>query len=94
MQTLMCQGSLDVLTFNWMETQEWPFPDFYVNHQCRDFEAIVEWQEEHALPLMMGRNITRPEGAKQIPAPEAYYEMFPEQNVSIHDKRWGLGCED
>ncbi|KUJ08740.1 uncharacterized protein LY89DRAFT_711424 [Mollisia scopiformis] len=51
------------------------------------FDAIVEWQEEHALPLMMGRNITRPVEAKQIPAPDAYYEMFPEENVSIHDRR-------
>ncbi|KAK0124096.1 hypothetical protein ONS95_009080 [Cadophora gregata] len=87
MQTLMCQGSLDVLTFNWMETQEWPYPDFFVNRQCRDFDAIVKWQDEHSLPLMMGRNLTRPEGAKEIPAPAAFYEMFgKESNVSIHDK--------
>lgn len=87
MQNIMCQGSLDVLTFNWMETQDWPFPDFFVNRQCRDFDAIVKWQDENALPLMMGRNLTRPEGAKQIPAPEALYEMFGrESNISIHDK--------
>ncbi|KAH7319006.1 hypothetical protein BKA65DRAFT_569170 [Rhexocercosporidium sp. MPI-PUGE-AT-0058] len=71
MQNIMCQGSLDVLTFNWMETQDWQFPDFYVNRQCRDF----------------GRNLTRPEGAKQIPASEAFYEMFGKgSNVSIHEK--------
>ncbi|KAH7389133.1 hypothetical protein BKA64DRAFT_130575 [Cadophora sp. MPI-SDFR-AT-0126] len=87
MQTIMCQGSLDVLTFNWMETQDWPFPDFFVNRQCRDFDAIVKWQDENALPLMMGRNLTLPEGAKQIPAPEPFCEMFGrESNVSIHDK--------
>jgi hypothetical protein len=85
MQNIMCAGNTDVLTFNWMETQKWPFPDFFVNHQCRDFDTIVRWQEENALPLMMGRNLTRPPDAKEIPAPDAYYELFgKEKNVSIH----------
>jgi hypothetical protein len=74
-----------------METQDWPFPDFFINHLCRDFETIAQWQEDNALPLMMGRNITKPTNGnyKETPAPDAYYEMFGrEGNVSIHDKRW------
>jgi hypothetical protein len=85
MQNIMCTGNTDVLTFNWMETQKWPFPDFFVNHQCRDFDAIVRWQEENALPLMMGRNITRPPGAREIPAPDGIYELLGnETDVAIH----------
>lgn len=84
MQTITCQGSLDVLTFEWMETQDWPWPDFFVNRQCRNFESIVNWQDDHSLPLMMGRNLTRPEGAKEIPAPAAFYEMFGDENVTLH----------
>jgi hypothetical protein len=86
-QNIMCTGNVDVLTFNWMKAQPLPFTDFFVNHQCRDFDAIVQWQEENALPLMMGRNITRPPNAKEILAPDAYYEMFGnDTEVSIHDK--------
>jgi hypothetical protein len=68
-----------------METQDWPFPDFFINHQCHDFDSLVQWQEENALPLMMGRNFTRPADAKQIPAPDAFYEMFGvNKNVTLH----------
>ena len=28
---------------------QYPFPDFNINHQCRDFAAIKQWQNEHAV---------------------------------------------
>ncbi|KAF4454916.1 hypothetical protein F53441_2655 [Fusarium austroafricanum] len=76
MQNLMCNGNLDIITFNWVETQTNPFPDFGVMHQCRDFDAISEWQDKHSVPKEWGRNVTRPEGAKQIPISEEYYRIY------------------
>ncbi|KAG8670808.1 hypothetical protein FPOAC2_04111 [Fusarium poae] len=76
MQNLMCSGNLDIITFNWVETQTNPFPDFAVNHQCRDFETIYEWQDKNSVPKEWGRNVTRPEGAKQIPISEEYYRIY------------------
>ncbi|KAF5672270.1 hypothetical protein FCIRC_8467 [Fusarium circinatum] len=76
MQNLMCNGNLDIITFNWVETQSNPFPDFAVNHQCRDFDAIYEWQDKHSVPKEWGRNVTRPAGAKQIPISEEYYRIY------------------
>ncbi|KAF5696577.1 hypothetical protein FGLOB1_13434 [Fusarium globosum] len=76
MQNLMCNGNLDIITFNWVETQSNPFPDFAVNHQCRDFDAIYEWQDKHSVPKEWGRNVTRPAGAKQVPISEEYYRIY------------------
>ncbi|KAF4959414.1 hypothetical protein FSARC_10739 [Fusarium sarcochroum] len=76
MQNLMCNGNLDIVTFNWVETQTNPFPDFGVKHQCRDFDAIYEWQDKHSVPKEWGRNVTRPVGAKQIPISEEYYRIY------------------
>ncbi|RGP78626.1 hypothetical protein FLONG3_3248 [Fusarium longipes] len=76
MQNLMCNGNLDIVTFNWVETQSNPFPDFDVNHKCRDFDAIYEWQDKHSVPKEWGRNVTRPAGAKQIPISEEYYRIY------------------
>ncbi|KAI1020182.1 hypothetical protein LB503_006019 [Fusarium chuoi] len=76
MQNLMCNGNFDIITFNWVETQSNPFPDFAVNHQCRDFDAIYEWQDKHSVPKEWGRNVTRPAGAKQIPISEEYYRIY------------------
>ncbi|KAH6949452.1 hypothetical protein DER45DRAFT_495151 [Fusarium avenaceum] len=76
MQNLMCNGNLDIITFNWVETQTNPFPDFGVKHQCRDFDAIYEWQDKHSVPKEWGRNVTRPAGAKEIPISEEYYRIY------------------
>ncbi|KAF4334797.1 hypothetical protein FBEOM_11364 [Fusarium beomiforme] len=76
MQNLMCNGNLDIITFNWVESQTNPFPDFAVNHQCRDFDAIYEWQDKHSVPKEWGRNVTRPAGAKQIPISDEFYRIY------------------
>ena len=38
---------MEVLTQNWIERQDAPFPDFAVNKKCWDYEAILAWKEEN-----------------------------------------------
>lgn len=85
MQTLMCNGNLDVITYNWAQTGEAPFPDFDVNHKCRDFDAIVAWQEEHSVPLEWGRNVTRPPGAKVLPMPKDWERISASKQDGVDD---------
>jgi hypothetical protein len=68
-----------------METQDLPFPDFFVNHHCRDFHAIVKWQDDHALPLEKGRNLTKPADVVEIPVPDPYWGIFGVERVQVHD---------
>lgn len=81
MQNIMCTGSMDLVTFNWKQTQDLPFADFNVNHQCRDFDAIVKWQEENALSVERARNFTRPEDQEwsEVPIGKKYFELFGHQ---------------
>lgn len=62
-----------------------PFPGFFVNHQCRDFDAIVRWQEENTLPLEKGMNFTKFNDAVEIPISDLYYEIFGVDKVQIHE---------
>jgi len=64
LQNLMCDASVDVMTYNWMETQQNPFPDMSINRKCRDYEAVLKWHEEHLVPLT--EKVFRPEGATEI----------------------------
>lgn len=64
LQNLMCDASVDVMTYNWMETQRHPFPDMSINKKCRDYEAVLAWHEEHLVPLT--EKIYRPEGAREM----------------------------
>ncbi|KAL5384255.1 hypothetical protein DPSP01_005399 [Paraphaeosphaeria sporulosa] len=70
LDALTCQPSLNLLHFNWMETQENPFPDFGINRKCVDHSAVLEWQDRVGIreDLVVDAKIERPEDAKVIPA--------------------------
>lgn len=46
---LMCQPSLDLIKFDWVERHSRPFPDFDITRKCIDFEGLLAWQEEHRI---------------------------------------------
>lgn len=48
-EALKCAGSTDLITFNWREDWDRPFPDFSNKHICRDFEVMLEWNNENAI---------------------------------------------
>lgn len=66
----MCSANTDVITLQWVETQYFPFQDFNVNHQCRDFDALLDWTIENIVEEEMWVNQRRPKGIKQVPAPK------------------------
>ena len=76
LENLMCNANVDLITFNWMETQERPFPDFNIKHQCRDFETVRRWQENNAIEMEKWIAMKKPEDAISIPAPQGYYDTF------------------
>lgn len=52
----MCIGDVGVVTFDWVEGLPNPYPDFNTWHQCRDFEKIFAWFDEHAVPARVEVN--------------------------------------
>jgi hypothetical protein len=82
MQNIMCTANTDLVTMNWMETQSNPFPDFSINHQCRDFETLVRWRKENSVDIEKWIQMKKPDGVRQVPAPKAYYELFGTEEKS------------
>ena len=40
-----------------------PYPDFSINRQCRDFESVLQWQEENSIPMSQFRDVVKkPQG--------------------------------
>ncbi|KXJ93583.1 hypothetical protein Micbo1qcDRAFT_203648 [Microdochium bolleyi] len=64
LQNLLCDASVNVMTYNWMETQRNPFPDMSIQRQCRDYEAVLDWHERNLVPLT--DKVARPAGAKEV----------------------------
>lgn len=61
-QDIMCTASTDVYTHLWTDTLEHPFPDFNVQHQCKNYDTIMAWQEQNAVDEDEFVALRRPEG--------------------------------
>lgn len=60
LQNLICTANVDVYTHTWVDAQDNAFPDFSLNHKCRDFGAVLRWHDEHSVPIEEFGAIRRP----------------------------------
>lgn len=70
-QNVMCAGSTEVITYNWMDTQRFPVPDFDVRKVCRSSEQLLGFQGREMIvdAQRLRDEIVRPEGAREVPVP-------------------------
>ena len=77
LQNLMCHADLDIITHNWVHYNitdqpnrpyAEPFADFNVIKKCKDFDAILNWTEKHAVHDLAKRwkELEMPEGAEFV----------------------------
>ncbi|CZR55504.1 uncharacterized protein PAC_05392 [Phialocephala subalpina] len=59
LQELMCNANTDPFVHYWVDIGDEPYPDFSITRQCRDFEAVLEWQEEKSIPMSQYRDVIR-----------------------------------
>ncbi|KAH7411456.1 hypothetical protein BKA64DRAFT_618436 [Cadophora sp. MPI-SDFR-AT-0126] len=76
MQNIMCNANTDLITLQWMEKQDNPFPDFSINHQCRDFNALADWRDKNAVDMKKWDKMKKTVGVKEVPLPDEYWEAF------------------
>ncbi|MCJ1360131.1 MAG: hypothetical protein MMC33_010134 [Icmadophila ericetorum] len=68
-QKLMCDADAGILTYVWVKGHPMPFPDFSVQHKCRDFGALKDWVTEHQTYTSETHGIERLPGAKELETP-------------------------
>ncbi|KAK0632297.1 hypothetical protein B0T14DRAFT_490684 [Immersiella caudata] len=75
-QNIMCHADMEMLTYNWRLTQHNPFPDMGAVKMCRDFDALLKWQEEDELKDKPAKwaKMVRPVDAVMLPMPERFNE--------------------
>ncbi|KAF2722905.1 hypothetical protein K431DRAFT_220920, partial [Polychaeton citri CBS 116435] len=42
-QNIMCHGDISLLTNNWVEGRDMPYPNFNTIHTCKKWDTLVEW---------------------------------------------------
>ncbi|KAK1673426.1 hypothetical protein BDP55DRAFT_670199 [Colletotrichum godetiae] len=69
-QAIKCTGSVDMITFNWVENWEQPFPDFMNHKVCRDFDALLSWVNSNSMdPNVFQEMKSPPPGWPVMPKP-------------------------
>jgi hypothetical protein len=58
---MMCHGDIAIQTFDWMPDYRWPWPNFEIVHECRDWDAILDWAKQHHVPSLRGPIVQHPE---------------------------------
>ena len=76
MQDQLCHADADVITYNWVDTQQHPWPDLSINRKCRSWDQMMQWGQARYLPFHLLRGLTKPEGAKQLPFERGYYQWY------------------
>ncbi|KAL4807362.1 hypothetical protein BDV18DRAFT_151968 [Aspergillus unguis] len=69
LQNIQCNANTEVLTLNWVEDRHPPWPDFSVNRKCGDFDALKQWQKDHAVDPEKWDAMPHPKAAYVWPAP-------------------------
>ncbi|KAJ6602801.1 hypothetical protein DFH09DRAFT_1301805 [Mycena vulgaris] len=65
---LMCASDVGLITYEWVQNWTMPYPDFNTVHQCRDFDAIMDWQQANAVNILWD-NVYRLPGEVDLPTP-------------------------
>lgn len=61
-QNIVCSASTDVYTHMWTDALEFPFLDFKIWYQCKNYDAVMAWQKRNALDEDAFVALRRPEG--------------------------------
>ncbi|KAH8881865.1 hypothetical protein GQ53DRAFT_621486, partial [Thozetella sp. PMI_491] len=69
LQAIMCHSDVGVITHIWSEDTPVPNPDFAINRQCRDFDALMQWRDNTDLKHSSSKfiNYTAPPGVSPEP---------------------------
>ncbi|OAX44326.1 hypothetical protein K503DRAFT_765137 [Rhizopogon vinicolor AM-OR11-026] len=67
-QNIMCHSDVTMITYDWVEGRKDPFPNFNVLHQCRDFEKVLDWVDEHYV-FVPPSKMVRLEDNVDLPSP-------------------------
>lgn len=69
LQSLMCTGNVDMITYNWVEGRSMMMPDFGNNKVCRDFDSLLGWVNENGVHMDESqlKAMKPPPGALRVP---------------------------
>ncbi|KAL9126805.1 MAG: hypothetical protein Q9217_004200 [Psora testacea] len=69
-QNLMCKADVSLLTFDWVDNDRAPKPNFAIEHECHNWDRIEEWAKEHAFDIFDETTLVHPTLGPSFPETE------------------------
>ena len=77
-QDLLCHADADLITYRWVDTQPYPFPDMSINRQCRNIDDVLQYRDEHKVDADKYLAMQKPKSnITQVPSEPGYYASKP-----------------
>lgn len=86
---ILCQANTDVYTHIWTDGVKHPFPDFSVDHQCRDFDAVKSWHDRNAVDVDNFVELVAPPDANVHRMTREFKELHGWFNKHDDDGKYG-----
>lgn len=80
-QDLLCHADADLFTYNWVDSQRFPFPDFAINRKCRNIDDVFAYSNERQLDPDKWSLMRKPDGVHQVPNEPGYYAKVSKPEV-------------
>lgn len=76
LQNLMCDSSLDVITYTWRQTQVHPWPEMSVNKKCRDFDTVLDWHTKTSVADPIMKAMRKPKDVLELPLSKTLLDLI------------------
>ncbi|KAH8671704.1 hypothetical protein BX600DRAFT_510367 [Xylariales sp. PMI_506] len=77
MQALQCSGNVNLMTYHWVETQDYPFPDMSVQKKCISFDKLTEFRRANTIDMDKYVEVMhKPDGVKELKMSDQWYEYL------------------
>ncbi|KZZ91057.1 hypothetical protein AAL_06798 [Moelleriella libera RCEF 2490] len=59
-ESLVCHADIAIVTYDWVKHRFLPFPNFVVDHECKNWDRIMAWAEANKAPSPQGDAVLTP----------------------------------
>jgi hypothetical protein len=64
----MCDSDVGMMPLYWVRNDRIPWPKFSTKHQCRDFDAVLDWTDNNQVEVPEGFELVKPPDAYELPS--------------------------
>jgi hypothetical protein len=62
----MCKADISILTFDWVDNNRKPLPNFEIEQECYNWNTLDEWAGQHSFNVFDNKSLIHPKFGKSL----------------------------